>query len=82
MATAMKSSPRHRNFLEANKMCLSTAYQVVGGSEKLIADKITNLSVEGESVTLTTLLGTRTVVEGTLKSIDLNRNIILIEAKQ
>jgi len=63
-------------------MCLSTAYQVVGGSEKLIADKITNLSVEGESVTLTTLLGTRTVVEGTLKSIDLNRNIILIEAKQ
>jgi predicted RNA-binding protein len=63
-------------------MCLSTAYEVVGGSEKLIADKITNLSVEGDSVTLTTLLGTRTVVEGTLKSIDLNRNIILIEAKQ
>ncbi len=63
-------------------MCLSTAYEIVGDSEKLIADKITNLRIDGDSVTLTTLLGTRTVVEGTLKSIDLNRNIILIEAKQ
>lgn len=63
-------------------MCLSTAYDVGSGSEKLIADRITNVSIEGENVRLTTLLGAQTVIEGQLKSIDLNRNIIYIAAKQ
>jgi len=63
-------------------MCLSTAYDVGGGSEKFIADRITNVNVEGDKVRLTTLLGTQTVIEGLLKSIDLNRNVIFIESKQ
>lgn len=64
-------------------MCLSTAYEVgSGGNEKFIADRITNVEIDGSSVRLTTLLGTQTVVAGELKSIDLNKNIILIAAKQ
>jgi len=63
-------------------MCLSTAYDIGTGTEKLIADRITNVSIEDGSVRLTTLLGTQTVIEGQLKSIDLNRNIILIASKQ
>lgn len=63
-------------------MCLSTAYDVGGGSEKFIADRITNVSIEGDKVRLTTLLGTQTLIEGMLKSIDLNKNAIYIEAKQ
>lgn len=63
-------------------MCLSTAYEVGSGSDKFIADRITNVEVEGNTVRLTTLLGTQTVVEGVLKSIDLNRNVILIAANQ
>lgn len=63
-------------------MCLSTAYDVGGGGEKFITDRITNVNVEGDKVRLTTLLGTQTIIEGLLKSIDLNRNVILIEAKQ
>lgn len=63
-------------------MCLSTAYDIGSGTEKLIADRITNVSIEADSVRLTTLLGTQTVIEGQLKSIDLNRNIILIASKQ
>ena len=63
-------------------MCLSTAYEVGNGSEKFIADRITNVEIDGNSVRLTTLLGTQTVVEGELKSIDLNKNVILIAAKQ
>ena len=62
-------------------MCLSTAYTIGDGSEKFIADRITNVSVEGNKVLLTTLLGTQTAVEGMLKSIDLNKNVIYIEAK-
>ena len=63
-------------------MCLSTAYTIGDGSEKFIADRITNVSVEGNRVVLTTLRGTQTAVEGILKSIDLNKNVIYIEAKQ
>ncbi len=63
-------------------MCLSTAYEVSGGSEKFIADRITNIEIDGNTVRLTTLLGTQTVVEGELKSIDLNKNVILIAANQ
>jgi predicted RNA-binding protein len=63
-------------------MCLSTAYDVGGGTEKLIADRVTNVSIEDGAVRLVTLLGAQTLVEGRLRSIDLNRNIILIETKQ
>ena len=63
-------------------MCLSTAYEVSSGNEKFIADRITNVEIEGNTVRLTTLLGTQTVVTGELKSIDLNKNIILIDGKQ
>ena len=63
-------------------MCLSTAYVVGDGNEKFIADRITNVNIEDNKVWLTTLLGTQTVVEGSLKSVDLNKNVIYIEAKQ
>ena len=62
-------------------MCLSSAYEIGSSGEKLICDRVTNVSVEGDSVKLTTLLGSQTVVKGELKSIDLNSNIIRIETK-
>jgi predicted RNA-binding protein len=61
-------------------MCLSSAYEVGKGSEKLICDRVTNLVVEGGNIRLTNLLGAETVVFGVLKSIDLNKNVIKIEA--
>ncbi len=63
-------------------MCLSSAYEVGSGGDKFIADRITNVEVEGNTVKLTTLLGTQTVVEGALKSIDLNKNVIYIAANR
>ena len=62
-------------------MCLSSAYEIGSSGEKLICDRVTNVSVDGENVKLTTLLGTETVVKGALKSIDLNSNVIKIETK-
>lgn len=62
-------------------MCLSSAYQVKDGVDSLVCDKVTNVAVEEGKVILTNLLGMNTVVEGVLRNIDLNRNIILIESK-
>lgn len=62
-------------------MCLSSAYTTKNGIDTLIVDKVTNVSVDGDKVVLTNLLGMNTVVDGTLKSVDLNRNVIKIDAK-
>ena len=45
-------------------MCLSTAYEVGPSGEKMICDRVTNISVEGDSVRLVNLLGQQTVVQG------------------
>ena len=63
-------------------MCLSTAYEVGPSGDKMICDRVTNVSVEGDSVRLVNLLGQQTIVKGNLKDVDLNRNVIRIEAKQ
>ena len=63
-------------------MCLSTAYEVGPSGEKMICDRVTNISVEGDSVRIVNLLGQQTVVQGNLKDVDLNKNIIRIETKQ
>ena len=63
-------------------MCLSTAYEVGPSGEKMICDRVTNISVEGDSVRLVNLLGQQTTVKGNLKDVDLNKNVIRIETKQ
>lgn len=60
-------------------MCLSSAYTTKNGIDSLIIDKVTNVSIDGGKVILTNLLGMQTEVEGVLKNIDLNKNVILIE---
>ncbi|NLW65355.1 MAG: CooT family nickel-binding protein [Clostridiales bacterium] len=62
-------------------MCLSSAYTTKNGIDTLICDRVTNVSVDGGKVVLTNLLGMDTVVNGALKSIDLNKNVITIEEK-
>jgi len=60
-------------------MCLSAAYKTENGIDTLICDKVMNVAVEDGKVILTNLLGISTVVEGMLKNVDLNRNVIKIE---
>lgn len=62
-------------------MCLSNAYETANGIDKLIAERVASVVVDGNNVRLTDLFGGQTVVPGVIKSIDLNKNIILIEAK-
>ena len=61
-------------------MCLSDAYELVDGEQKLILSRVQDISTEDGSVLLTNLMGIRTNVPGRIKSVDLLKNIILIEA--
>lgn len=60
-------------------MCLSTAYETANGIDKLICERVASIVVEGTNVRLTDIFGSQTVVPGAIKSIDLNKNVILIQ---
>lgn len=60
-------------------MCLSDAYEVIGGERKPLMNYVSGISVENNTITLTDMLGARKIVTGSLKSVDLTRNVILIE---
>lgn len=61
-------------------MCLSTAYRLTDGAEYKIGDYISAMDIDGENITLTDIMGSVTNIIGKLKKIDLEKNIILIEA--
>ena len=61
-------------------MCLSDAFELCGGEKKPLMNYVSGISVEGEHVVLTDMLGARKIVKGTLKSVDLTKNVILIES--
>jgi predicted RNA-binding protein len=60
-------------------MCLSAVYEVRDGSERLVCEHATAICMDGGVITLTDIMGEETVITGLLKSIDLVKNIILIE---
>ena len=61
-------------------MCLSTAYKMSDGTQYKIGDYISGLDIDGEEITLTDIMGSVTKIVGRLKKIDLEKNVILIEA--
>lgn len=63
-------------------MCLSSVYEVRDGMEKLLCEYTTAVSLDGSVVTFTDIMGEEIVITGVLKSIDLVRNIIMIEVLQ
>ena len=60
-------------------MCLSTVYKADGSERVKLAEYVSGVRAEGEKITLTDIMGMETVVFGTLKSVDLVQNQIVIE---
>ncbi len=60
-------------------MCLSDAFEIVGGERRPLMSYVSGISVENNLITLTDMLGARKIVSGNLRSVDLTHNVILIE---
>ncbi len=60
-------------------MCLSTVYKADGSERVKLAEYVSGVRAEGDKITLTDIMGLETVVFGTLKSVDLVQNQIVIE---
>lgn len=63
-------------------MCLSTVYKADGSERVKLAEYVSGVRAEGEKITLTDIMGLETVVFGTLKSVDLVQNQIVIEGSE
>ncbi len=59
-------------------MCLSTVYKADGSERVKLAEYVSGVKAEGDRITLTDIMGLETVVYGTLKSVDLVQNQIVI----
>ncbi len=63
-------------------MCLSTVYKADGSERVKLAEYVSGVRAEGDKITLTDIMGLETVVFGTLKSVDLVQNQIVIEGSE
>jgi predicted RNA-binding protein len=60
-------------------MCLSTAWELDGGGgKKMLCEHVAGLSVAGDTITLTDLMGKEISVSGILQGVDLIKNTITI----
>ena len=60
-------------------MCLSNVYLVSGDSEELVCEYASSVSVEGENIRLTDVIGQEITVTGTIINVDLIKNEIKVK---
>ncbi|MDR1042686.1 MAG: CooT family nickel-binding protein [Clostridiales Family XIII bacterium] len=60
-------------------MCLSTVYKT-GKTGEPLAEYVTGIKVDGDEITLTDITGNDVVARGAITSVDLIKNVILIDA--
>lgn len=61
-------------------MCLSAVYEIRDGAKRLVCEHVSAVDVRDGSVVATDIMGEEIVITGTLRSIDLVKNVIMIEA--
>ena len=59
-------------------MCLSNVYLVSDDSEKLVCEYASSVSVEGDNIRLTDVIGQEVTVTGTIVNVDLIKNEIRV----
>lgn len=60
-------------------MCLSNVYLVSGESEELVCEYASSVSVDGDNIRLTDVIGQEITVTGTIINVDLIKNEIKVK---
>ena len=61
-------------------MCLSTVYQIENDSNKMVCQYVSNMEISDDSIKLTDITGEEIEIKGIVRSVDLIKNVILVEA--
>ena len=60
-------------------MCLSNVYRDDPSDDNLLFRNIADLKLDGDTITMTNILGIPTSIKGRVKKIDLLENYIIVE---
>jgi predicted RNA-binding protein len=64
-------------------MCLSTVYELgTAGIKRVLCEYTSTITVAGDTITMTDLMGKELRVTGTLQSVDLVKNTIVLCPKE
>ncbi|MDR0690381.1 MAG: CooT family nickel-binding protein [Spirochaetaceae bacterium] len=64
-------------------MCLSTVYELgAAGVKRVLCEYTSTIAVAGDTITMTDLMGKELCVTGTLQSVDLVKNTIIIRPRE
>lgn len=63
-------------------MCLSTVYAVTPLGREKVCEYVSSIKTQGDSVLLTDIMGLEKVVRGSIRSLDLVNNEIIVERKE
>lgn len=59
-------------------MCLAAAYKNEEVPESLVCKFVSNINIDGDTIVLTDIMGEEIKLEGTVSSVDLVKNIVVI----
>ena len=60
-------------------MCLSTVYQLQNGEKKKLCEYVRNVDIKEDGYVFTDVMGIQTAVSGTIQSMDLVKNEIVLD---
>ena len=60
-------------------MCLATVYDGLRDPARILCRNITHIAVDGETITLTDIMGTETVYRGRIVSAELSGGTVILE---
>lgn len=60
-------------------MCLSTVMLEKNGIQEKVAEYVSNVKTDGDTVFLTDVMGSETELKGAIKSMDFVKNLIIVE---
>ena len=61
-------------------MCLSNVYTRTGDEDKLVCQFVSSIAVDGDDITITDVIGEETHITGTIVSVDLVKNTVIVSA--
>jgi predicted RNA-binding protein len=63
-------------------MCLSNVYSIRGSEKELLFSNAASVKQNGDTLVFTNILGVPFETKGTIRSVDLLENVILIDRKE
>ena len=60
-------------------MCIATIYEAKSGGNEQLLEEVVSMDIQDDNINLTTILGDRQTITGTVKYVDFLKHTVIIE---